>query len=152
MSLLVIGSVAFDTVKTPFGSVENALGGSATFFATSASYFTPVNLVAVVGNDFPEEHLAFLRKRGVNLDGLQKVEGKTFRWKGEYGYALNEAKTLETHLNVFQSFKPDLPPGYRDAEIVFLANIDPELQYDVLEQVRKPKWVACDTMNYWIEG
>jgi sugar/nucleoside kinase (ribokinase family) len=152
MSLLVIGSVAFDSVKTPFGEVENALGGSATFFATSASFFTDVNLVAVIGNDFPDEHLAFLRKRGVNLEGLQKVDGKTFRWKGEYGYALNEAKTLETHLNVFQTFKPVLPPSYRDAEIVFLANIDPDLQYEVLAQVRNPKWVACDTMNYWIEG
>lgn len=152
MSLLVVGSVAFDSVKTPFGEVENALGGSATYFSTSASYFTKVNLVAVVGEDFPEEHLTFLKGKGVNLEGLQKVNGKTFRWKGEYGYALNEAKTLETHLNVFQSFKPALPASYRDAEIVFLANIDPDLQYDVLEQVRKPKWVACDTMNYWIEG
>lgn len=152
MSLLVVGSVAFDSVKTPFGEVENALGGSATFFSTSASYFTKVNLVAVIGQDFPEEHLTFLKSKGVNLDGLQKVDGKTFRWKGEYGYALNEAKTLETHLNVFQSFNPVLPASYRDAEIVFLANIDPDLQYNVLEQVRKPKWVACDTMNYWIEG
>jgi sugar/nucleoside kinase (ribokinase family) len=152
MSLLVVGSVAFDSVKTPFGEVENALGGSATFFSTSASYFTKVNLVAVIGDDFPDEHLTFLRSKGVNLDGLQKVDGKTFRWKGEYGYALNEAKTLETHLNVFQSFKPVLPSSYKDAEIVFLANIDPDLQYNVLEQIRKPKWVACDTMNYWIEG
>lgn len=152
MSLLVVGSVAFDSVKTPFGEVENALGGSATFFSTSASYFTKVNLVAVIGDDFPEEHLTFLKSKGVDLEGLQKVGGKTFRWKGEYGYALNEAKTLETHLNVFQSFKPVLPSSYKDAEIVFLANIDPDLQYNVLEQVRKPKWVACDTMNYWIEG
>ncbi|MFI5303153.1 MAG: PfkB family carbohydrate kinase [Nitrospiria bacterium] len=152
MSLLVVGSVAFDSVKTPFGEVENALGGSATFFSASASYFTKVNLVAVIGNDFPEEHLSFLKSRGVNLEGLQREQGKTFRWKGEYGYALNEAKTLDTQLNVFQSFKPVLPSSYRDAEIVFLANIDPDLQYDVLEQVRKPKWVACDTMNYWIGG
>ncbi len=152
MSLLVVGSVAFDSVKTPFGQVEDALGGSATFFSTSASYFTDVNLVAVVGNDFPEEHLTFLKKKGINLDGLQRVEGKTFRWKGEYGYALNEAKTLDTQLNVFQTFKPVLPPSYRNADVIFLANIDPDLQYDVLNQVRHPKWVACDTMNYWIEG
>ena len=152
MSLLVVGSVAFDSVKTPFGEVEEALGGSATFFSTSASYFTEVSLVAVVGNDFPEEHLIFLKKRGVNLDGLQRVEGKTFRWKGEYGYALNEAKTLDTQLNVFQMFKPVLPLSYRDAEVIFLANIDPDLQLDVLNQVHHPKWVACDTMNYWIEG
>ncbi|MBI1820426.1 MAG: sugar kinase [Nitrospirae bacterium] len=152
MSLLVIGSVAFDSVKTPFGQVEDALGGSATFFSTSASYFTSVNLVAVVGNDFPEEHLTFLKKKGINLDGLQRVEGKTFRWKGEYGYALNEAKTLDTQLNVFQTFKPVLPSSYRNADVIFLANIDPDLQYDVLNQVHRPKWVACDTMNYWIEG
>ena len=152
MSLLVIGSVAFDSVKTPFGQVEDALGGSATFFSTSASYFTDVNLVAVVGDDFPEEHLTFLKEKGINLDGLQRVEGKTFRWKGEYGYALNEAKTLDTQLNVFQTFKPVLPSSYRNADVIFLANIDPDLQYDVLNQVHHPKWVACDTMNYWIEG
>jgi len=152
MSLLVVGSVAFDSVKTPFGEVENALGGSATFFSASASYFTKVSLVAVIGSDFPEEHLTFLKSKGVNLEGLQRAEGKTFRWKGEYGYALNEARTLDTQLNVFQSFKPELPESYRSAEVVFLANIDPDLQYNVLEQVRRPKWVACDTMNYWIEG
>ena len=152
MNLVVVGSVAFDSVKTPFGEVREALGGSATFFSTSASYFARVSLVAVVGSDFPEEHLLFLGKRGINLEGLRRVEGKTFRWKGEYGYALNEAKTLDTQLNVFQAFHPDLPESYRDADIVFLANIDPDLQSRVLDQVRRPRWVACDTMNYWIEG
>ena len=152
MSLLVVGSVAFDSVKTPFGQVDDALGGSATYFSTSASYFTRVNLVAVVGSDFPDAHIAFLKSKGINLEGLQKVEGKTFRWKGEYGFALNEAKTLDTQLNVFQTFKPVIPASYCDSEIVFLANIDPDLQYDVLDQVKNPKWVACDTMNYWIEG
>lgn len=152
MSLLVVGSVAFDSVKTPFGEVAEALGGSATFFSTSASYFTKVSLVAVVGNDFPEKHILLLKGRGIDLKGLQKVEGKTFRWKGEYGFALNEAKTLDTQLNVFQTFKPEIPDSYRDSKVVFLANIDPDLQSDVLDQVKDPLWVGCDTMNYWIEG
>lgn len=152
MSILVVGSVAFDSVKTPFGKADEVLGGSATYFSTAASYFVDVNLVAVVGEDFPEEHVAFLRGRGVNVDGLQKVKGKTFRWKGRYDYDLNQAHTLETHLNVFEKFNPVIPSSYKDAEFVFLANIDPELQLKVLEQVNKPKLVACDTMNFWIEG
>ena len=150
MALLVVGSVAFDSVKTPFGQVENVLGGSAVYFSTAASFFTSVSLVAVIGQDFPSEHLDFLKSRNINLDGLEQVEGKTFRWKGEYSYSLNEAKTLDTQLNVFQSFKPQLPKNYRDSEIVFLANIDPVLQREVLAQVHKPKLVACDTMNFWI--
>lgn len=152
MSLLVVGSVALDSVKTPFGQVEEALGGSATYFSVAASYFSEVNLVAVVGSDFPDEHLELLRERSVDLEGLQRVEGKSFRWRGEYGYDLNEARTLETQLNVFQSFKPIIPEKYRDAKYVFLANIDPDLQRDVLDQVRNPDLVACDTMNFWIEG
>ncbi|MBI1987742.1 MAG: sugar kinase [Nitrospinae bacterium] len=152
MSLLVVGSVALDSVKTPFGQVEEALGGSATYFSVAASYFSEVNLVAVVGSDFPDEHLELLRERSVDLEGLQRVEGKSFRWRGEYGYDLNEARTLETQLNVFQSFKPVIPEKYRDAKYVFLANIDPDLQRDVLDQVRNPDLVACDTMNFWIEG
>ncbi len=152
MSLLVVGSVAFDSVKTPFGEAKEVLGGSGTYFSTSASYFTDVKLVAVVGEDFPEVHLDLLKKRGVDFEGLERRPGRTFRWRGEYGYQLNEAKTLETQLNVFESFRPKLPESYRDASFVFLANIDPELQYDVLKQVRRPKLVACDTMNFWIEG
>ncbi|MBI5198015.1 MAG: sugar kinase [Nitrospirae bacterium] len=152
MSLLVVGSVAFDTVKTPFGEAEEVLGGSATYFSTAASYFTDVNLVAVVGDDFPEEHLRFLRSRQVNLEGLERTPGKTFRWKGEYGFQLNEAKTLETHLNVFQHFQPKLPESYRKSDMVFLANIDPELQLQVVRQVKNAKVVACDTMNFWISG
>jgi len=152
MSLCVVGSVALDTVKTPFGEVNEALGGSATFFSTAASFFTEVQLVAVVGDDFPPEHLAFLKSRGVHLDGLQQVPGRTFRWRGEYGYPLNEAKTLDTQLNVFAAFRPALPAAYRDAEFVFLANIDPALQSDVLRQMNRPKFVACDTMNFWIAG
>ncbi len=152
MSLLVVGSVAFDSVKTPFGEVEEVLGGSATYFSTAASYFTDVSLVAVVGDDFPEAHLTFLKERGINIDGLERSAGRTFRWKGEYSYQLNEAKTLETELNVFETFHPNLPESYRDAPVVFLANIDPVLQLDVLRQVKSPRLVACDTMNFWIEG
>lgn len=152
MSLLVVGSVAFDSVRTPFGEAEDILGGSATYFSTAASYFTDVNLVAVVGEDFPAQHINFLKSRGINIDGLEKRPGRTFRWKGEYGYQLNEAHTLETHLNVFEDFKPAIPPSYKDAEGVFLANINPELQLDVLQQVNSPRVIACDTMNFWISG
>ena len=152
MDILVIGSVAFDSVETPFGRGDDVLGGSATYFSTSASFFTGVQLVAVVGDDFPEEPKEFLISRGVDLAGLQTRPGETFRWKGRYGYDLNEAQTLETHLNVFETFHPQLPESYRKAEYVFLANIDPELQLEVLNQVERPKLIACDTMNFWIEG
>ena len=152
MSILVVGSVAFDSIKTPFGEVDEALGGSACYFSTSASFFTDVNLVAVVGDDFPQEHLDFLASRNVDLSGLQKARGETFRWAGRYDYDLNEAHTLATHLNVFESFSPELPEHYRSAEFVFLANIDPELQLKVLEQVENPRLIACDTMNFWIQG
>ena len=152
MDILVIGSVALDSVETPFGRGDEILGGSATYFSTSASFFTGVQLVAVVGEDFPEEPKRFLSDRGVDLAGLQTRPGKTFRWKGRYGFDLNEAQTLETHLNVFASFHPVLPEAYRQAKYVFLANIDPELQLEVLQQVERPQLVACDTMNFWIEG
>ncbi|GAM11684.1 putative sugar kinase YdjH [Geobacter sp. OR-1] len=150
MGIVVVGTVAFDTVETPFGRGENVLGGSATYFSTSASFFTDVSLVAVVGEDFPEEHVQFLQSREINTDGLQRIPGKTFHWSGRYGYDLNEAQTLDTQLNVLMEFRPDLPESYRDAEFLFLANIDPDLQLEVLSQVRKPKLVACDTMNFWI--
>jgi len=152
MDILVIGSVAFDSVETPFGRGDDVLGGSATYFSTSASFFTGVQLVAVVGEDFPDEPRQFLSSRGVDLAGLQTRPGKTFRWKGRYGYDLSEAQTLETHLNVFETFHPELPESYRQAQFVFLANIDPELQLEVLQQVERPKLIACDTMNFWIEG
>ena len=152
MSILVVGSVAFDSIETPFGQVEEALGGSATYFSTSASFFTDVSLVAVVGEDFPDEHRRMLAERNIDLAGLQTSPGETFRWKGRYGFDLNEAHTLETRLNVFENFSPQLPDNYKNAEYVFLANIDPELQLDVLSQVRSPKLVACDTMNFWIDG
>lgn len=150
MGITVVGTVAFDTVETPFGTGENVLGGSATYFATSASFFTDVSLVAVVGEDFPSEHLDFLKSRNIDLAGLQQIPGKTFHWKGRYGYDLNEAQTLDTQLNVLLDFKPELPQTYRDTEVLFLANIDPELQLEVLEQVRSPRIVACDSMNFWI--
>ncbi|MEE8403595.1 MAG: PfkB family carbohydrate kinase [Candidatus Hydrothermarchaeaceae archaeon] len=151
MSLLVVGSVAFDSVKTPFGEVEEALGGSAMYFSLSAGFFNDVKLVAVVGEDFPEEEIAFLNSRNVDTAGLQRVEGKTFRWKGEYSYELNEAHTLETHLNVFEKFSPEITDSYRDSHYVFLGNIDPELQLAVLKQVKDPQFVGLDTMNFWIE-
>jgi len=152
MSMLVVGSVAFDSVKTPFGEVEDILGGSATYFSTAASFFTKVSLVAVVGEDFPEEHVNFLKSRKIDTAGLERTAGKTFRWKGEYSNQLNEAHTLDTQLNVLQNFKPKLPENYKNSPVVFLANIDPDLQRDVLSQVKKPKLVACDTMNFWIDG
>ncbi|MCP3099381.1 PfkB family carbohydrate kinase [Myxococcus sp. K15C18031901] len=152
MSLLVVGSVALDSVETPFGQKEDVLGGSATYFSTSASFFSPVRVVAVVGEDFPEAHVTFLRGRGIDLEGLTREPGRTFRWKGRYGYELNEAKTLDTQLNVFQSFSPVLPAGYCDSPYVFLGNIHPELQSRVVDQVRNPRLVAADTMNYWIQG
>ncbi|MBE0500618.1 MAG: sugar kinase, partial [Desulfuromonadales bacterium] len=152
MSILVVGSVAFDSIETPFGKVEEALGGSATYFSTSASFFTDVNLVAVVGDDFPDEHRQMLAQRNIDLAGLQTAPGATFRWKGRYGFDLNEAQTLATQLNVFENFSPQLPEHFKDSEFVFLANIDPELQLDVLKQVRNPKLIACDTMNFWIGG
>ena len=151
MSILVVGSVALDSVRTPFGEVEDALGGSATYFSLAASFFGEVRLVAVVGDDFPAQHVDFLASRRVDLRGLKRVRGKTFRWKGAYDYDLNEAHTLETQLNVFEDFDPEIPEEYRDSELVFLANIDPELQLHVLEQVRSPRLVVCDTMNLWIE-
>jgi sugar/nucleoside kinase (ribokinase family) len=144
--------MAFDSVKTPFGEREDAIGGSATYFSVSASYFTDVRLVAVVGSDFPQSELDFLAERSVDLSGLERSEGKTFRWKGEYGFDLNTAHTLDTQLNVFQDFRPQVPAAFSESEFVFLANIDPELQVSVVEQVKSPQLVACDTMNFWIEG
>ena len=152
MSILVVGSVAFDTVKTPFGEVREALGGSAAHFSVAASFFTPVRLVAVVGEDFAAEHRQPLLDRNVDLSGLTTAKGRTFRWSGAYGDDLNSARTLDTQLNVFADFRPEIPESWRDTPLLFLANIDPELQWSVLEQVRGAKLVAADTMNYWIEG
>jgi sugar/nucleoside kinase (ribokinase family) len=152
VSVLVVGSVALDSVETPFGKADNVLGGSATFFAASASHFAPVQVVGVVGSDFPVEQLEPLRARGVDLGGLEHAEGESFRWRGRYRHDLNTAETLETRLGVFSHFRPKIPPQFRSAPFVFLGNIDPRLQLDVLKQVEKPRLVACDTMNFWIES
>jgi sugar/nucleoside kinase (ribokinase family) len=151
MSMLVVGSVALDTVETPFGRAEEALGGSATFFSAAASLFGPVQLVGVVGDDYPVDSLAFLSDRGVDLAGLERASGESFRWSGVYSFDLNSRETLETRLGVFAEFQPKIPDAFRDAEWVFLGNIDPELQLNVLDQVHAPKFVACDTMNLWID-
>jgi sugar/nucleoside kinase (ribokinase family) len=150
MSVLVVGSVALDSVETPFGERDDVLGGSATYFSAAASLLTKVAVVGVTGEDFPRDQLAFLEARGVDLEGLERVPGRTFRWKGRYGFDLNQAQTLETHLNVFEKFDPKLGPAARAADRLFLGNIDPELQLRVLDQVARPKLVAADTMNYWI--
>ena len=152
MSLLVVGSVALDSVETPFGTAEDALGGSATFFSAAASFFSPVQLVGVVGDDFPQADLDFLAQRGVDLSGLVREPGESFRWAGVYSYDLTHRETRETRLGVFADFTPRIPEPFRDAEWVFLGNIDPELQMDVLDQIAAPRLVACDTMNFWIEG
>ncbi|MDD3905093.1 MAG: PfkB family carbohydrate kinase [Candidatus Omnitrophica bacterium] len=151
MSILVVGSVAIDSVKTPFGKREEALGGSATYFSMAASFFNKVNIVATVGEDFPKKYINLFKNKGIGTDGLHVARGKTFRWKGWYDYDLNTAHTVSTHLNVFKDFKPDVPRALRKSEFVFLANIDPELQYNVLKQMDHPKLVACDSMNYWLE-
>jgi sugar/nucleoside kinase (ribokinase family) len=152
MSILVVGSVAYDSVETPFGRAERVLGGSASFFSVAASYFAPVGLVGVVGDDFGERELTVFRRHRVDLQGLERVAGKTFHWQGKYSYDLNSRDTLCTDLNVFEFFKPKIPAAYRRSEYVFLGNIDPVLQRDVLAQVETPKLVACDTMNFWIAG
>jgi sugar/nucleoside kinase (ribokinase family) len=152
MSILVVGSIAYDTVETPTAKVDDALGGSTLFFSAAASLFTPVNVVGVVGSDFKKDDLRFLEQRGVNFDGMQVEEGETFRWGGRYYKNMNKRDTLFTYLNVFESFSPRIPEQYKDCEYIFLANIDPELQLDVLAQIKKPKLVVLDTMNFWISG
>lgn len=152
MSILVVGSIALDTVETPFGEAEEALGGAAVYFSYAASFFSQVRLVGVIGEDFPEEHLQLLAGRGIDLAGLEKSPGATFRWKGRYDFDLNEAHTLDTQLNVFETFAPAIPDSFKDSDFVFLANIQPGLQLDVAKQVDSPQIIACDTMNFWIEG
>jgi sugar/nucleoside kinase (ribokinase family) len=152
MSILVVGSVAYDTVETPFGRAEKVLGGSASFFSVAAAFFAPVNLVAVVGDDFSEKAMAAFRDRPIDLEGLERTAGKTFHWQGKYSYDLNARETVCTDLNVFEFFKPRIPDRYRRSEHVFLGNIDPVLQRQVLDQVERPRLVACDTMNFWISG
>jgi len=151
--VLIVGSVALDSVQTPSGKAERALGGAATYSSVAASFFAPVRIVGVVGEDFPAEHLAFLKSRGIDTEGLQIVRGgKTFHWAGTYEGDMNQANTLATELNVFSDFRPELPESYKSSEFVFLANIDPELQLKVLDQVTNAKLTAMDTMNFWIAG
>ena len=152
MKLLVVGSVAFDAVRTPHGSVDRMVGGSATYFSVAASYFTEVRVVGVVGEDFEEHHHQVFRERGVCTEGLERVSGKTFFWSGEYSPDMNDRRTLDTQLNVFATFQPKLPPHYRQTPFLFLGNIDPELQSSVQRQMVSPQLVAGDTMNFWIEG
>ena len=151
MSVLVVGTVAFDSIETPLGSAERILGGSAAYFALGASFFAPVRVVGVVGQDFPEEHLELFLQRGIDLEGLKREKGNTFHWRGRYHEDVNVRDTLELHLNVLSNFVPQLPDRYRDAEYVFLGNIDPVMQLEVLNQIRKMKLVACDTMDHWIK-
>lgn len=151
MSLLVVGSIAFDSIETPNGSVDDALGGSATFFSVAASYFTTPRLVGVVGDDFPDEHRRLFQSRRIDLEGLVTEPGKTFRWKGRYHRDMNSRDTLEVHLNTFGTFNPVLPERFRDSTHVFLANGSPVLQAKVLDQVRSPRLVMADTMDLWIE-
>lgn len=151
MSVLVVGSIALDTVETPFGEVKEVLGGSASYFSLAASLFTDVKIVAVIGEDFPDKYIQLFESKGIEIKGIQRASGKTFRWHGRYGYDLRDPETIGTYLNVFENFDPVIPEDYSEADYVFLANINPELQMHVLKQVKKPKLVACDTMNYWIE-
>src|SRR6266540_223162 len=148
MPVLVVGSVALDSVETPFGKADDVLGGSATFFSAAASLLTPVQLVGVVGTDYPMEKLESLAARGVDLAGLERADGPSFRWRGRYHHDLNSAETLETHLGVFSRFSPKIPEQFRQAPYVFLANIDPRLQLDVLNQVDRPKPFACGFIGY----
>ena len=150
--ILTVGSVAFDSIKTPFGEASRVVGGAATFFSVAASFFVDVRLVAVVGDDFTEEQASVFSGRRIDLAGLQHVPGQTFRWKGEYSSDLSSRETVYTHLNVFDQFRPVLPESYRSTPFVFLANIHPALQGEVLDQVHEPRFVAADTMNYWIDG
>ncbi len=152
MSILVVGSVAFDTLKTPYGERQQILGGAATYFSLSASYFTEVRVVAVVGEDFTPENEAVMTQRGVDTRGIQHAKGKTFHWTGEYGENVNEAKTLATDLNVFETFNPAIPAEYNNSDYLFLANIDPLLQTRVRDAMPKVQLVGGDTMNYWISG
>ncbi|MCA9507179.1 MAG: sugar kinase [Myxococcales bacterium] len=151
MSIVVVGSIAFDSVSTPHGKREKSLGGAANYFAIAAQFYTKICMVGVVGEDFPKSHLELLKQKNIDISGIAQKAGYSFHWQGEYGFDLNSAQTLKTELNVFEDFLPQLPQSYRHAETVFLANIDPELQIHVLQQMTKPKIKALDTMNFWIE-
>ncbi len=150
MSVLVVGSMAFDSIETPHGRADRVLGGSAAYFALAAAFFAPVRIVGVVGRDFPEDHLTALSRSGVDLEGLQRTEGKTFFWHGRYHEDLNVRDTLEVQLNVLEDFVPHMPPGYEETEYAFLGNMHPDAQLDVMSRLKRPRLVACDTMDHWI--
>ncbi len=152
MSILVVGTVAFDSIETPYGAAERVLGGSASYFAVAASFFSQVRVVGVVGRYFPQEYLELFSRHRVDTEGLKREEGDTFHWRGRYHEDLNVRDTLEVHLNVLSGFVPRIPLSYRDSEYVFLGNIDPAMQIEVLDQLKKIRLVACDTMDYWIQG
>ena len=152
MTLLVVGSIALDSVETPFGSTADALGGSAVYFSCASRFFHPVSVVGVVGDDFPMHELDVLVRDGVDLSGVERVTGESFRWKGKYSYDLQNRETLDTRLGVFADFDPTIPAELQTSRFVFLGNIDPNLQLGVLDQIQNPKLVVCDTMNYWIQG
>lgn len=151
-TLLTVGSVAFDSVETPTGSIDRALGGSATYASLAARYFTDAQIVAVVGEDFGDEHIAVFADRGIDTEGIQRVAGSTFHWKGRYHQNMQDRDTLETHLNVFENFDPKVPEACKKSPYVFLGNIDPKIQLKVLGQVENARFVAMDTMNFWISG
>jgi sugar/nucleoside kinase (ribokinase family) len=150
--LLIVGSIALDSIKTPYGDRDEILGGSCSYASIAASLFCNVNMVGVVGKDFPQEAISLFKSKNINIDGIEFAEGKTFRWKGYYEYDMNQAHTLATHLNVFGDFSPKIPEHYRESEYVFLGNIHPSLQLDVLKQIKNPEFVVCDTMNLWIDS
>jgi sugar/nucleoside kinase (ribokinase family) len=152
MTVLVVGSVALDSIETPFGAVDEAIGGSAVYFAASASHLTHVQVVGVTGDDYPLARLDPLVKRGVDFSGLERAKGPSFRWRGRYRHDLNSAETLDTQLGVFSTFQPRIPEAFRSTPFLFLGNIDPQLQLDVLSQIKRPRLVACDTMNFWIDS
>jgi len=152
VSILVVGTVAFDSIETPSGSAERVLGGSATYFSFAASLFAPVRVVGVIGEDFPQEHLDLFSRRGIDIQGLKKEKGETFHWRGRYHEDLNVRDTIELHLNVLSSFVPRLPESYRETDYVFLGNIDPAMQLEVVDQLKHFRLLACDTMDHWING
>jgi len=152
MSLVAVGSLGFDTIETPYGRRERIIGGSCSYFALAASFFTQPKIVAAVGEDFPLETIQFFKEKGIDIQGLKVEHGKTFHWEARYGDDPNKRTTVKTELNVFKDFSPELPPEYQEADLVFLANIDPDLQDDILAQVKKPKLVAMDTINLWIQA
>jgi sugar/nucleoside kinase (ribokinase family) len=151
-SIVVVGSLAFDSIETPFGKAGKILGGSANYFSLAASYFAPVNCVSVVGEDFPQEQFDLMKKHGIDTEGVRREKGLTFHWAGKYEYDMNVAHTLDTRLNVFEKFEPEVPEKYRNTEFLFLGNLAPHLQLKVMSQVKSPKFIAIDTMNFWIEG